>query len=206
MGIATRLRKTTPRQRQLIVLLIAGAWVSIAVLQISPIPRWSTDEYSPYAFREPYTVEEQTLRATVYAFPAVLFGSILFWWYGGSRKKSEQREPEPTQEIPPVAPAPIRESILAVPQAVAESLPVVVDVTTNKGKVERVDRPYRWGKFQGGALVFGAPFFTLVFFMTAETPEEHARAIGSLILCALTIPMGLGILRKRRYGLILVYV
>lgn len=71
--------------------------------------------------------------------------------------------------------------------------------------VEDIAQPYRWGKFQGWFFALGMPFLTTLSFVTAVTPEEYDRAIGFAIVCAPAIPMGIGILKKRRYGLILVY-
>jgi hypothetical protein len=50
------------------------------------------------------------------------------------------------------------------------------------------------------------PLLALVFLAGAKTPEDQNVGIGALVMCALAVPMGVGILKKKRYGLILVYV
>jgi hypothetical protein len=67
-------------------------------------------------------------------------------------------------------------------------------------------QPYRWGKFQGWCLAAGMPLLALGVLATASTPEDQNVGIGALVMCALAVPMGVGILKKKRYGLILVYV
>lgn len=67
-------------------------------------------------------------------------------------------------------------------------------------------QPYRWGKFQGWCLTIATPIWAVGSLIAADTPEEHDSAILLAIACALVVPMGIGIIRRRRFGLILVYV
>jgi uncharacterized membrane protein len=50
------------------------------------------------------------------------------------------------------------------------------------------------------------PLLAVIGFATAASENDHNEALGAAIASALTIPMGIGILRKKRYGLILVYL
>jgi hypothetical protein len=85
--------------------------------------------------------------------------------------------------------------------------PPAVAPATEASQVDAVTkRPYRWGKFHGWCLVTIIPIWALASLFTADTPEEHDRAIWLVIACAVVVPMGIGIIRKRRYGLILVYL
>lgn len=69
-------------------------------------------------------------------------------------------------------------------------------------------RPYRWGYFQGALLI---PFSLLVLLDTASNQIEphhdpwYLAVIGYLV-GIIGLPLGVGILRKRRYALSLVYV
>jgi zinc-ribbon domain len=75
-------------------------------------------------------------------------------------------------------------------------------------------RPYNWGIIQGWLLVIGSPLLALGrlsdLARDSGTEEDPGRALGRtagmLIVCALFFVMGIGILKKKRYGLILVYV
>jgi hypothetical protein len=69
-------------------------------------------------------------------------------------------------------------------------------------------KPYRWGKFQGWFLILAPPLFALWCFAVASAgiENDYGYALVAAITSALTIPMGIGILKKRRYGLILVYL
>lgn len=69
-------------------------------------------------------------------------------------------------------------------------------------------KPYRWGKFQGWLLVLVPPLFALWCFAVASAgiEDDYGLALGAAIVSVLSIPMGIGILKKRRYGLILVYL
>ena len=66
--------------------------------------------------------------------------------------------------------------------------------------------PYRWGKFQGWSLVLGTPLLAVISIAQASTQEQYDAGIGAALACLLSIPMGIGIIKKKRYGLILVYV
>lgn len=58
-----------------------------------------------------------------------------------------------------------------------------------------IERSYLWGKFQGwGAVLFAVAQFVLV-------PFPLSLLVGLLVLS-----LGVGLLRKRRYGFVLVYV
>lgn len=66
---------------------------------------------------------------------------------------------------------------------------------------ESKDRPYRWGRFQGGALVFLFPFGILI-----EVLEGKSEWIGQALFWLLYfLPLGLGITGKRRYAIKMVY-
>jgi hypothetical protein len=73
---------------------------------------------------------------------------------------------------------------------------------------EAKPRPYRWGYFQGVILV---PFSLLVLLGTASNqigPHRdpwYVAAIGYLV-GIIGLPLSVGILRKRKYALILVYL
>ena len=74
--------------------------------------------------------------------------------------------------------------------------------------VERRPLPYRWGYFQGVLLI---PFSLVVLLDTASNQIQPVRdpwylaAIGYLV-GIIGLPLSVGILRKRRYALWLVYV
>src|SRR5208282_1346516 len=85
-------------------------------------------------------------------------------------------------------------------------VPAVTDVISVPLAEPKAVRPYRWGLFQGWSLVLMPPLLALIGFATASTANDYDVARGEAIASVLTVPMGVGILRKRRYGLILVYV
>jgi hypothetical protein len=64
------------------------------------------------------------------------------------------------------------------------------------------NRPYRWGSFQGGALVFLMPAGILARIFSGE--KTGALFLG-LFWALYGLPLGLGILKKRRYALKMVY-
>jgi hypothetical protein len=69
-------------------------------------------------------------------------------------------------------------------------------------------KPYRWGRFQGWFLIFVPPLIALWCFVVtlAGTEDDYGYALVAALTSVLTVPTGIGILKKRRYGLILVYV
>jgi len=69
--------------------------------------------------------------------------------------------------------------------------------------------PYHWGKFQGWLLIIVAPFAILYnahVLINAQTAQARGEAMAGVLLSLLNILMGIGILRKKHYGLVLVYV
>ncbi len=67
-------------------------------------------------------------------------------------------------------------------------------------------RPYRWGMFQGWCLILLPPIAALTALATSTTDNEYAVAVDWGLWSVISVPMGIGIIKKRRYGLILVYV
>lgn len=63
-------------------------------------------------------------------------------------------------------------------------------------------RPYRWGNFHGGALIFLVPFGVV---MTAFAGDGAEAIVLGVFWLFYFLPMGLGILKKRRYALKMVY-
>lgn len=98
------------------------------------------------------------------------------------------------QELPGVAQYCLKCGVAVVPPQLAitqDALPV---------------KPYRWGKFQGWALVTINPAIALITLGTAVTEDDRQVGIGLAVMCMLTVPMGIGILKKKRFGLIMVYI
>jgi hypothetical protein len=62
----------TPRQKQLIVLLVVAAWVSYELFRVGS-PKYGPNGggLGDFTFNE----------AVVGSIPAILFGAILFWWF-----------------------------------------------------------------------------------------------------------------------------
>lgn len=135
--------------------------------------------------------------------PAVFFAivALLIIWYREGRRTTQVVVSEVIHEE-------VKPSTVPVEQAIGTPVEVltVADQTEKNRHDESGGRPYRWGKFQGWCLVLGVPILTVLLLTIAGTPAEHERAIEYVLFSALAIPMGLGILKKRRYGLILVYV
>jgi hypothetical protein len=85
-----------------------------------------------------------------------------------------------------------------------ETLPIESDTPSNLGEA----RSYKWGRFQGWALVaVGSLYATLAVFSTvyAFRSEGTAMTIGFLTAASLLVVTGVGLLKKRRYGLVLMY-
>ena len=63
-------------------------------------------------------------------------------------------------------------------------------------------KSYRWGKFQGWCLTVVVPAVALLATLT------HAYEVAAILamLSLLGVPLGVGLLRKKRYALTLVYV
>ncbi len=77
-----------------------------------------------------------------------------------------------------------------------------------ESRIQAKPRPYRWGYFQGVVLI---PFSLLVLLGTASNQIGPHRdpwylAVISYLVGIIGLPLSVGILRKRRYALILVYV
>jgi len=78
---------------------------------------------------------------------------------------------------------------------------------------ERIDReskglPYRWGYFQGAVLIPWSLFLVLVAVVDLRKLHEEASYISAifLLLGLIGLPLSLGLLLKRRFGLVLMYV
>jgi hypothetical protein len=102
------------------------------------------------------------------------------------------------QELPEVAQFCLKCGAAAVPPA--------VPIAEAASQITLPVKPYRWGKFQGWALVTLNPAAALITLASAQTEDERQVGIGLAVMCALSVPMGVGILKKKRFGLILVYV
>lgn len=68
--------------------------------------------------------------------------------------------------------------------------------------------PYRWGYFQGVALI---PFSLVLMLGVAgeqSHPTHEPRFVAALLLliCIVGLPLGIGLLMKKRFALTLVYV
>jgi hypothetical protein len=221
-GVVVRLKSwlKTSQRKQLTVLLAAAAWVSLVTL-------FETSE------------RDAMSKIMVYCTPVLLFGAVLFWWFGpkeainaegtgagpqnnaiptpppmiGTQEgeitpssvinrheivdafavKSTRQQPQPDIQgaIPPT-------NSVAHPAA----KPTAVEVEPNQS------RPYRWGNFLGGLLALGSALFAILGFLTllvSNDPTERAHVEEGLVATVVFFPMGFGIVRKRRYGLILVY-
>ena len=70
--------------------------------------------------------------------------------------------------------------------------------------VEASERSYRWGRFQGWSfVVVGA----LIYLLTPWAPDwDFAMRITMYVAGAWQIIMGIGLVCRRRYGLVLFYV
>jgi uncharacterized membrane protein len=82
-----------------------------------------------------------------------------------------------------------------------------VDANDNK-RVESKSLPYRWGYFQGVAVI---PFSLLLLLGTAsdllKTHQQSWYLTSIALLMGLVgLPLGIGLLRKKKYALSLVYV
>jgi hypothetical protein len=82
-----------------------------------------------------------------------------------------------------------------------------VDTNDNK-PVESKTLPYRWGYFQGVALI---PFSLLLLVGTAaDLLKTHQRpwylTSIAMLMGIIGLPLGIGLLRKKRFALFLVYV
>jgi hypothetical protein len=90
--------------------------------------------------------------------------------------------------------------------ASAEPVPAVPAADVVARPEPASTQPYLWGTFQGWCLAAGMPLLAVLFLAAAKTPEDQNIGIGVLVMCVLAVPMGIGILKKKRYGLILVYI
>jgi hypothetical protein len=76
--VSRGVRRTWPlsfEHKQLAVLLIVAAWVSVAALILVSDSRFS---YHPVS---------SALRVGVWSLPALVFGSVAFWWFGKKHPK-----------------------------------------------------------------------------------------------------------------------
>lgn len=67
-------------------------------------------------------------------------------------------------------------------------------------------RPYVWGRLQGWGLILLPPLVAVFSLIEASSENDYNTALGAGIFSVLTVPMGIGILKRKQYGLILVYV
>ena len=77
-----------------------------------------------------------------------------------------------------------------------------------KERVESKALPYRWGYFQGVAVI---PFSLLLLLGTASDlfkTHQHSWYLTSIVLLMglVGLPLGVGLLQKKKYALKLVYV
>lgn len=83
-----------------------------------------------------------------------------------------------------------------------------IEGRTQSDAVSAKPLPYRWGYFQGALLI---PFSLLILLGTAA---DHIKpkhdpwylAIAGLLMGAVGLPLAVGLLWRKRFGLILVYV
>jgi len=78
---------------------------------------------------------------------------------------------------------------------------------------DRIDResrvlPYRWGYFQGVALIPWSLFLVLGAILDLRKFREDPAYISAIVLLigVVGLPLGLGLLWKRKFALVLVYV
>lgn len=210
----------TSQRKQLTVLLTAAAWVSLVTL-------FETSEHDAMS------------KIMVYCMPVLLFGAVLFWWFGqkavinaegtGAERQSDTVPAPPsmigTQEggislssvvnrheivdafdVKRTRQKPQPDIQGATPPtnlvALSATKPTAVEVEPTQS------RPYRWGNFLGGLLALGSALFAILGFLTllvSNDQTERAHVEEGLVATVVFFPMGFGIVRKRRYGLILVY-
>ena len=67
--------------------------------------------------------------------------------------------------------------------------------------------PYKWGKFQGWLQVVCGPLILVLgAFLVLDGGTDAGQGLWLFFAGALEFPTGLGILKRKRFGLILVYV
>ena len=73
---------------------------------------------------------------------------------------------------------------------------------------ESKDLPYRWGYFQGAVLVPWSIFIIVATVVDLRKPEQYPTYIPAIVLLLglVGLPLGSGLLLKRRFALVLVYV
>ena len=73
---------------------------------------------------------------------------------------------------------------------------------------ESKDLPYRWGYFQGAVLVPWSLFIIVATVVDLRKPEHEPTYILAIVLLLglVGLPLGFGLLLKRRFALVLVYV
>ena len=73
---------------------------------------------------------------------------------------------------------------------------------------ESKDLPYRWGYFQGAVLVPWSLFIILATVMDLQKPKYEPSYILAIVLLLglVGLPLGFGLLLKRKFALVLVYV
>ena len=66
-----------PRKKQLVVLLIVASWMSVAFWDAISTYRPGEGQLNP-------SMLDLMMTGLVHSIPAILFGGILFWWFGKS--------------------------------------------------------------------------------------------------------------------------
>lgn len=80
--------------------------------------------------------------------------------------------------------------------------------TTERIDRESKDLPYRWGYFQGAVLIPWSLFLVLIAIVDFRKLHDEPSYISAinLLLGLVGLPLGLGLLLRRRFALVLVYV
>lgn len=83
-----------------------------------------------------------------------------------------------------------------------------VNAMTQRIENESRQLPYRWGYFQGVFLIPWSLLIILGTWMESERPEHESRYISiiALLLGLIGIPLAIGLLRKKKFALPLVYL
>jgi ABC-type phosphate/phosphonate transport system permease subunit len=79
--VSNKSQQVPTRRKQLIVLLVVAAWVSLQFLDV---------EFQPSLSSDIEKMAVQALYAFVRSVPVILFGGVLFWWFG--RKERDGKE------------------------------------------------------------------------------------------------------------------
>ncbi len=82
------------------------------------------------------------------------------------------------------------------------------DAMTRRIENESRQLPYRWGYFQGVFLIPWSVLIILGAWMELRRPEHESRYISiiALLLGLIGLPLAIGLLRKKKFALPLVYL